>query len=286
MIEINRDNLNESIKQIESIINKIKAIDAKNLRQSQRTLLEKRLVALNISLQLMNERLASIKEVKSVDIIQILGEDNLANARGFTPYKSIVFCVIDAIFSIRAKYNPTTINVLDRTAKALKLESRFEPYKVSDFLNLYENEQPLELANNLFGNKQRTSTSNGVLKSEAVMEALSLFHKFGIDTIDDFNDHTNRNQVESQWLKLKGQSTGVTWRYLCMLAGDQNKFKDDTHIYNFFINKLGYSLKPSHDYDTLEKLFHQEHKKVISKYPNISVAILDHMIWKYMSGNF
>lgn len=65
-----------------------------------------------------------------------------------------------------------------------------------------------------------------------------------------------------------------------MLSGDQKKFKDDTHIYNFFTKKLGYSLKSGNDYDNLEKLFLKEHKKVVSKYPDITVPVLDHMIWK------
>jgi hypothetical protein len=70
-----------------------------------------------------------------------------------------------------------------------------------------------------------------------------------------------------------------------MLAGDQNKFKDDTHIYNFFIRKLGYSLKPSNHYVNLERLYRLEYEKVVSEYPGITIAVLDHMIWEYMSGN-
>jgi len=285
MIKLTDDNLKESIKQIESLIRKLKAIDANNLRQSQRTLIERRLLALDISLQLLNEQLIIFEDFKPYDIIKILGEENLSKAKGFVPYKSIVFCVIDAIFSIRARYNPTTINVLDRTAKALGLESRFEYYNVNDFLSFCENEKPEELAVNLFGNKQRTSTSNGVLKAEVVIDALSMLRKFGIETIDDFNNTSKREQVELSWFKLQGQSSGVTWRYLCMLAGDQNKFKDDTHIYNFFIKKLCYSLKPGNDFNKLEELFLQEHKKVLSKYPSITIAVLDHMIWKHMSDN-
>jgi len=61
MIELTRENLIESIKQIESIIRKIDAIDKNNLRQSQKTLLERRVVALTISLQLLNDQLGNFK---------------------------------------------------------------------------------------------------------------------------------------------------------------------------------------------------------------------------------
>jgi len=117
---------------------------------------------------------------------------------------------VSAIFSIRSKYNPTTINVLERIAKTLGLESRFEAYGVSDFLAKYKDISADELAINLFSNKQRTSTSNGVLKAQAVMEALSVMNQHGIDTIDDFNDLSKKSVMEIEWLKVKGQSSGLT----------------------------------------------------------------------------
>lgn len=134
----------------------------------------------------MIEQPANFIETKSGDIFQILGDENLSNGRGITPYKSILFCVIDAIFSIRAKFNPTIINVFERTANVLGLKSRFEYYSASDFLKMYGNEKPELLTIKLFCNKQRTSTSNGVLKSEVVMDALNMLNTIGSDTIDDF----------------------------------------------------------------------------------------------------
>ena len=74
MIELTRENLNESINQIESIIRKIDAIDKNNLRQSQKTLLERRVVALTISLQLLNEQLDNFKESTDERIIKRLGQ--------------------------------------------------------------------------------------------------------------------------------------------------------------------------------------------------------------------
>ncbi|HBT59776.1 MAG TPA: hypothetical protein DEA45_03015, partial [Acholeplasmataceae bacterium] len=62
------------INQIESIIRKIDAIDKNNLRQSQKTLLERRVVALTISLQLLNEQLDNFKESTDERIIKRLGQ--------------------------------------------------------------------------------------------------------------------------------------------------------------------------------------------------------------------
>ena len=285
MIDLTRESLIESIEQIESMIKKMNSIDKDNSNQSESTLNERRLLALELSLQLMNEQLKNFKNSSPHDIIEILGEKSLSNAKGFTPYKSIVFCVIDAIFSIRAKYNPTTINVVERTAKAFGLTSRFDDCTVSDFTHKYRHTSVDDLATGVFKNKQRTSSSNGILKAEAVKEALMMFNRIGINTIDDFNDTEKKSLVESKWHQIKGQSSGVTWRYLCMLAGDQNEFKDDTHIYNFFIHKLGYSIRFSNDYEQLKKAFIIELAKVNRRFPGITIAVLDHMIWKHMSGN-
>jgi hypothetical protein len=71
-----------------------------------------------------------------------LGQENLENARAFVPYKSLVFCFIDEIFSIHAKYNPITINVLERIAERLGVDSRFEAYRVSDLLTKYQDVRP------------------------------------------------------------------------------------------------------------------------------------------------
>lgn len=62
MIELSKDTVIESIKQIESIVRKIEAIDTNKLKQSQLTLMERRLIAMRLSLQLLNAELGKISE--------------------------------------------------------------------------------------------------------------------------------------------------------------------------------------------------------------------------------
>lgn len=61
MIELTKENIIESIRQIELIIHKIELIDKNKLKQPQLTLTERRLVALKISLQLLNTKLEIIQ---------------------------------------------------------------------------------------------------------------------------------------------------------------------------------------------------------------------------------
>lgn len=60
MIQMTKENITESIKHIESIVRKIEAIDKNRLKQPQLTLMERRLVALNLSLQLLTIELVKI----------------------------------------------------------------------------------------------------------------------------------------------------------------------------------------------------------------------------------
>lgn len=61
MIELTKENIIESVRQIESIIHKIERIDKNKLKQPQLTLTERRLVALKISLQLLKTELEGIQ---------------------------------------------------------------------------------------------------------------------------------------------------------------------------------------------------------------------------------
>jgi hypothetical protein len=150
VMKLTVEKLSESIKQIKSIINKINAVNKSRLPKSQRTLIERRLEALSISLQLLEERHRLVSDAKDKDIIRILGEHNLENAQRSRPYHSMVFSVIDAIFSTRAKCHQSTLKVLDRTANALGLTSRHGKYEVSDFLSEHKGISPEVLAKTVF----------------------------------------------------------------------------------------------------------------------------------------
>ena len=62
VVEINKDKLIESIKQVESILNKIHAIDLNKLNKSQQTLTIRRVEALEISVLLMKEKLSTYEK--------------------------------------------------------------------------------------------------------------------------------------------------------------------------------------------------------------------------------
>ena len=56
MKKYTKEDILESIKQVTSMIQKIHAIDTKKLQKAQQTLLKNRLLALQISLELLEEK--------------------------------------------------------------------------------------------------------------------------------------------------------------------------------------------------------------------------------------
>jgi hypothetical protein len=62
MKKYTKEDILESIKQVTSMIQKIHAIDTKKLQKAQQTLLKNRLLALQISLELLKEKLKELNK--------------------------------------------------------------------------------------------------------------------------------------------------------------------------------------------------------------------------------
>ncbi len=202
-------------------------------------------------------------------------------------YNSIVFCVIDAIYSINAKYS-TTQNVVRRYAEYFNLqlfrergsseEETINEHTILDFLLNIENFTPEELAENILMNKQRTSTVNGILKAEAVIDYCNVLYNFGIDRMRDVSRNNNDELLKSL-LKVKGQSSGVSTNYFYMLCNNKNLVKPDRHIINFLYQSTGIRYK---DFEVIS-LFNDIVIEINKTHKGISIRDLDHAIWKYMS---
>ena len=67
------------------------------------------------------------------------------------------------------------------------------------------------------------STQPGAIyKGEAVFRAATELHNLGVDTTEQFRlaDGTQPgDQAKDAWCAIPGQRSGVSWRYLRMLAG-------------------------------------------------------------------
>ena len=107
---------------------------------------------------------------------------NLKEARLSDPYfyQSLSLCVIDAVFSIRAIYETTTMPTVKRYCDYFNLK-RYrtdraslpkieEQQSIKDWLSAMESKGIEFFTSSVFKNRQRTSSKNGILKPEASLD--------------------------------------------------------------------------------------------------------------------
>lgn len=195
---------------------------------------------------------------------------------------SLVLGVIDSVFSIASKYE-STINVVNRFVEYVNIDRTKDEYTTSDFIKQFGTYAGDKLANDIFKNRQRTSTRNGILKAEAVKQIIEIFNNNGIETKGDLLNCEDIDQIEKQVKEVKGQGSGITFEYIMMHAGDENRFKPDRHVYTFFEELLMYG--PLSEVE-LEKTFYKELEIVKMKYPFFTARTLDSLIWEFIKYHY
>jgi len=197
-------------------------------------------------------------------------------------YSALPLCLVDAIFSIGVRYEGTR-NVVARYAK----HARIAPYRegnafidserISDLVRRIETVGGADIAaSSLFGSRQRTSSRNGVLKSEAVYQAALMMQRRRVETLTDFRDQ-NDEELEREFRAIRGQGSGISWSYLCMLAGDDNGVKPDRMIQRFVADALGREVGSDMSRDLLVR----SAKTLSTRGTLLTPRTLDYAIWEY-----
>lgn len=199
-------------------------------------------------------------------------------------YASLPLCVIDAVFSIGVKYTSTQATVArfcDKTGwprfAALRDDRGAGTHSLSDLFALYDGLNSEAAAQVLFGNRQRTSTTSGILKAEAVWLFAEALHRCEIDTFADFTPD-RLELAEAIILGLPGQGSGIAFDYFRMLAGDDDLIKPDRMIQRFINNALKLEKEPEPRLAAvLVRLAARELTQRGQKWTPLS---LDHAIWR------
>ncbi len=200
-------------------------------------------------------------------------------------YDSLPLCIIDAVYSMGTRYTSTK-NVVKNYCEYCGIsEFRKKGDRCSDcqtVSDLIDNITSLgieESINVIFKNRQRTSTRNGILKAEAVLRVAEVFQKFGIETLKDFSETGISDEAEKEIRKIPGQKSGLSLRYLHMLAGDDTQSKPDRHILRF----LKEHTEKNFSVSEAQELLTETVIILRRKYPGMTVRLLDYTIWNYMA---
>ena len=201
-------------------------------------------------------------------------------------YSCVGLCAFDAVFSIRSGYKSVVSPLIDRFCRLLKIDRNApdpssipginEQIMVSDLRSRLKGHNAESLADAI-GNHQRTSTSNGILKTEAFLNYLEVFGEYDINTFQDVNRLAVENPGFEHDLKsIKGQNVAVG--YFFMLAGDTDRVKVDVHLKRFAKDALGHEVED----DEIKRLFAEavsHYRK--NGYPDMTARQLDHTVWTW-----
>lgn len=213
---------------------------------------------------------------------------NLSNARLSDEYfyQSLPLCVIDAVYSIGARYEATR-QVVTRYCNYFKLQRirhnkrhippRDTQESIEEFLEKMNNLGIEKFTNDIFANKQRTSTRSGILKSEAVLKFTRVLKGCSVNYLQDVPKIISDTNFEREIKSIPGQGSGISLRYFFMLSGSNDFIKPDRMISRFLENILGRHVNPQE----AQSLLLQASNILKFKYPNLTSRLLDHTIWNY-----
>jgi hypothetical protein len=199
-------------------------------------------------------------------------------------YASLPLCVIDSVFSIGVRYESVR-NVLDRYCRRFGLPRqsptrsappREQQESVTDFLARVATMDADTLSVEIFGNRQRTSSRNGILKADAVVQFAGVLARHRIEHLQDVLEARDLSAIERDVRRIPGQSSGISWRYFLMLAGRDDLVKPDRVILGFLGRVLGRPVSV----DEAQSLLAAAARELDREFPGIKPRTLDNLIWK------
>lgn len=125
------------------------------------------------------------------------------------------------------------------------------------------------------------TTRGGILKAEAIRDAATVFAANGIETTAALRaaaaDEVRLEQVRKVWCAVKGQRSGITWRYVLMLAGVPG-VKPDRMICRFVADALEVPRL------SVGSGFAAEIVTAAARELDMTATSLDHAIWRVQRG--
>lgn len=233
-----------------------------------------------IQLALMNNRPTEIENL-ALRCLRVL---NLKSPLGTEyGYRSLPLCVLDSVWSIGVKYAGVQ-NVVGRYRSHFGLNNATEhSHHISHMVKAIDAASIGWFTQYVFQNSQRTSTTNGILKSEAVYRFACVLQKHGIETVADVPKPSLADlsaELDKPYaqdiLALPGQRRGIALRYFFMLVGCEELVKPDRMVVRFLDETLHRDCSSDAEqllYDTCQLLKHDV--------PALTPRRLDNAIWRH-----
>lgn len=193
-------------------------------------------------------------------------------------YKSLSVCILDCVYSLRARYYETTLPTVNRYAAKYMGGDRYASGDSVSMLiaHIEESGGPESFAIEVLVNRQKIGGRGAILKSETVLQLARHLQALQIETIEDFQQFESVEILESAIRAAKGMGDAGT-NYLFMLAGDPNRCKPDVHVHHCIQDACGCDVKN----EDCQLLFTDAVDLLRNAHPNLTVRALDYTIWEH-----
>lgn len=189
---------------------------------------------------------------------------------------SLALCVIDSIWSIGIRYATVDRVVDSYRARRNGRGGDADTDGAEELLADVDAAGGAEAWRKQVGTRHRTSTRGGIPKAEAVVLAAQALVGAGLLSAADVRGASVQQleQAEWAWRAVRGQRSGISWRYLLLLAGSA-QVKPDRMICRFCERAIG--RRPTPDYAA-------ELVVAVAAKLGVHVRALDHRMWRFQSG--
>ena len=191
-------------------------------------------------------------------------------------YQSLSVCLLDCVYSLRAKYYDVTVPIVQRYANIF---TNGDPHgsgdTVSMLLRRMDDIGHLAFAERVLINHQKLGGKKHIPKEEVCYQLARYLRDLHIETIEDFQHFESQEILEIVIRAVNGLGdAGVN--YLFMLAGDPNRCKPDVHIHHCIRDACGHDISN----EDCQTLFTDAVTILRVQHPNLTVRGLDGIIWR------
>ena len=201
-------------------------------------------------------------------------------------YHSLPLCVITTVYSIGIRYKSVQ-KVVDCYCTYFQLprlrteqhtfSSQTEQESISVFMQKMTEYGIDRFTQEIFANRNRTSTVNGILKAEAAFRFAKVLHKHEIHYFQDAHRAIANLDFERDIRLIPGQKSGISHDYFLMLTGSEDFIKPDRMVLRFLSQVLGQPVT----IPQAQTLIREASAILRPQYSQVSPWLLDYAIWNY-----
>lgn len=196
-------------------------------------------------------------------------------------YQSLPICIIDCVYSLRAKYYSVAIPIVNRYAALYMNGNKNYPGDTVSMLiqRMDEIGGPKKFADEVIQNHQKLGGKNNIPKENVCYQLAKYLQYLHIDTLEDFQNFESPELLDIVIRAVAGIGDAGA-NYLFMLAGDPNRCKPDVHIHQSIKDSCGCDISN----EECQILFQETVQCLNEQYPNLTVRRLDGIIWRKYQG--